>query len=131
MTTTPYIPAAEANRMIRKTLKEAYPGIKFKVRHHPPASYIDWPADEPGPSRLAVARLLWPFRGCQYDAHSMCYIDRQSELDGIRTQFGTRHIHCNNGISRSGSDHPDSANYPQNPSPTIERFSIGSRTPPF
>ena len=128
MTTTPYIPAAEANRMIRKVLKEAYPNVKFTVQYHPPASYIDWPADEPGPSRLSVARLLWPFRGCQYDDYSMCYIDRQSELDGIRTQFGTRHIHTNNGVGR---DHPDSANYPQNPSPTIERFSIGSRTPPF
>lgn len=131
MSTPNYIPAAEANRMIRKVLKEAYPNIRFKVQYHHPATYVDWDANQPGPSRLAVARLLWPFRGCQYSDYSETYIDRQVELDGTKVQFGTRHIHCNNGISRSGSDNPEAANYPQNPSPTIERFSLGSRTPPF
>jgi len=125
---TNYIPATLANRMIRQVLKEAYPDVKFKVYHIRPATYVDWDVNQPGPSRPALAQLLWPFRGVRYDDHSMCYIDRQVELDGIRTQFGIRHIHCNNGISR---DHPDSAEYPQNPSPTIERFSLGSRTPPF
>ena len=125
---TNYIPATLANRMIRKVLKEAYPNVKFKVYHIRPATYVAWDVNQPGPSRLALAQLLWPFQGVEYSDHAMTYIDREVELDGARMRFGTRYIHCNNGLGR---DHPDSAEYPQNPSPTIERFSLGSRTPPF
>lgn len=125
---TNYIPATLANRMIRKVLKEAYPNVKFKVYHIRPATYVDWDVNQPGPSRLALAQLLWPFRGVQYSDYSESYVFRQVELDGAEVQFGTHHIHVNNGVGR---DHPDSANYVQHPSPTIERFSIGSRTPPF
>ncbi|HEX5520205.1 MAG TPA: LPD29 domain-containing protein [Longimicrobiaceae bacterium] len=67
-TTTRYISCADTAKMIRKALKDRFPGIKFSVRSHVYAGgasiNIKW---ENGPKAADVDALVAPYRGADFD----------------------------------------------------------------
>lgn len=126
MTTPTLIPIAQTNKLIRQVLKEVFPGIKFSVYAQHTTTYVDWPNTEPGPTRTQVSRLLWAFRGTDYDDSSMCYVSRRVIFDGHLTQFGSRFILANNGARDF-----DTKPYPEHESPTLLRFAEQHRKAPF
>jgi hypothetical protein len=63
--TTEYISGAEANRMIRARLKQAFPGVKFSVRKTAGGSTnVRW---TDGPTRRMVGAVTAEFTGETFD----------------------------------------------------------------
>jgi hypothetical protein len=84
-----YISQVETNKMMRKALKDAFPGVKFSVRGHDSSSRVIW---EDGPSEDAVNKVVQQFRGASFDG----MIDLESPVshmvNGEEVHYGSKYI---------------------------------------
>jgi hypothetical protein len=97
---TRYISCTETAKLVRKALKENFPGIKFSVKKSVGGSsiYVRW---TDGPADLAVEQVVKFFEGATFDDS----IDLKSyvtvEMDGEEIHFGADYIICNRSMSRA------------------------------
>ena len=98
---TDYISITETNKLIRKVLKESFPGVKFSVRGR---SYsmggstdIYW---TDGPNAKQVEGLISVFEGSYFDGMIDYKGSRYGTLDGQEVSFGPDFIFC----TRTDSD---------------------------
>lgn len=92
---TKYISLNDTNKLIRKALKEAFPGVKFSVRGKSysggASTDIRWTN---GPTQDQVDPIAQQFRGAYFDG----MIDMQSsvyhEVDGEQVRYGADYIFC-------------------------------------
>lgn len=96
-----YISCADTAKLIRKALKESFPGVKFSVRSKTYSGgasinvgYTD------GPTKAAVESIVKTFEGSYFDGmidyKGSCY----GSLDGEKVSFGADFIF----VERSASD---------------------------
>ncbi len=93
---TDYISITETNKLIRKVLKESFPGVKFSVRGR---SYsmggstdIYW---TDGPNEMQVKGVVSVFEGSYFDGMIDYKGSRYATLDGQDVSFGPDFIFCN------------------------------------
>lgn len=97
---TKYVSVADTAKLIRKVLKEQFPGQKFSVRSN---SYsggasirVNW---VDGPSRKAVEAAVSYYKGATFDGMIDLkeYVSR--EEDGQRVHYGSDYIFCDRDAS--------------------------------
>ncbi len=98
--TTRTISTTETAKLIRKTLKDAFPGVKFSVRSSSYAggssirvSYTD------GPCQEAVDAAVKPFAGGSFDGMTDSMSYHTSELNGEKVRFGADFVFTNRDMS--------------------------------
>ena len=93
---TDYISITETNKLIRKVLKESFPGVKFSVRGKSYAgggsTNIAW---TDGPNAKQVEKLVSVFEGSYFDGMIDYKGSRYGTLDGQDVSFGSDFIFCN------------------------------------
>ena len=95
-----YISITETNKLMRKVLKESFPGVKFSVRGKSYAgggsTNIDW---TDGPSSKQVESLISVFEGSYFDGMIDYKGSRYAWLDGREVSFMADFIFCNRNDS--------------------------------
>ena len=81
---TDYISQTETNKLIRKVLRESFPGIRFSVRARGGSTNIDW---TDGPNANQVERLVSTFEGSYFDGMIDYKGSRYAVLDGKEVHF--------------------------------------------
>ena len=81
---TDYISQTEGNKMIRKVLKESFPGVKFSVRTSGGSTNITW---TDGPNADQVETLTSVFEGSYFDGMIDYQGSRYAWLDGREVHF--------------------------------------------
>lgn len=88
-----YIPVADTAKLVRKALKESFPGVKFSVRSD---SYsmgasirISW---TDGPCSKDVDSVVDQFKGANFNGMEDIKEHRKSTLNGERVRFGADYI---------------------------------------
>lgn len=92
-----YLLPKEVAKLIRKTLKAAFPSTKFSVRTSRSSSInIDW---TDGPTIKEVDNLVKVFEGASFDG--MCDLESPNyhEIDGVPVSLGTRYVFAHREIS--------------------------------
>lgn len=95
---TVYISQTETNRLIRKVLKESFPGVKFSVRTRGGSTNINW---TDGPNQKQVESLISVFEGSYFDGMIDYKGSRYAWLDGHEVSFMADFIFCHRGWSES------------------------------
>ena len=92
---TDYISITETNKLIRRVLKESFPGVKFSVRGKSYAgggsTSIYW---TDGPNEKQVESLTSVFEGSYFDGMIDYKGSRYGTLDGREVSFGPDFIFC-------------------------------------
>ena len=81
---TDYISQTETNKLIRKVLKESFPGVKFSVRTRGGSTNINWTN---GPNAKQVESLISVFEGSYFDGMIDYKGSRYAWLDGREVSF--------------------------------------------
>ena len=92
---TVYVSCADTAKLIRKTLAETFPGVKFSVRsktYSGGASVTIYYTDGP-PERL-VERAVSHYRGEDFDGMIDLATAIYHEVDGQRINYGSDYIHA-------------------------------------
>jgi DNA polymerase III alpha subunit (gram-positive type) len=95
-----YINCTETAKLIRKALKENFPGTKFSVKKSAGGSsvYVRW---TDGPAETKVSKVVKFFEGATFD----CTVDLKSyvsvEIDGEEVQFGADYVICQREMTRA------------------------------
>jgi hypothetical protein len=102
-----YLSCAETAKLVRQSLKEAFPGIKFSVRsmtYSGGASIgVSW---EDGPCEAQVDPVVDRFRGAYFDGMEDC---KGSRFAMITTDAGLEQMHFGADFIRLGRAHSDQA----------------------
>ena len=97
---TRYLSCAETAKLVRKALKEGFPGVKFSVRskvYSGGASIsVGW---MDSPTEKAVEEVTEQFQGADFDGMIDLKTYRKSYLNGERVSFGADFIFCNRDYS--------------------------------
>lgn len=95
-----YLSCAETAVLVRKALKEAFPGQKFSVRSstYSGGASIDVSWTD-GPTAVAVDEVVERFRGADFDGMIDLKTYRDSYLDGQRVSFGADFIQTHRRLS--------------------------------
>ncbi|WP_027730081.1 LPD29 domain-containing protein [Variovorax paradoxus] len=92
---TKYISCAETAKLIRKALKESFPGIKFSVRssvYSGGASVsVGW---TDGPNRAQVEAVAGVFKGAYFDGSIDLKGSTYALIDGEQVSFGADYVFC-------------------------------------
>jgi hypothetical protein len=95
-----YLSVTETAGMVRKALKESFPGVKFSVRS---SSYsggasirVGW---IDGPNSNQVERVAHVFKGAYFDGMIDYKGSTYSMIDGEQVSFGADFIFCNRDYS--------------------------------
>jgi hypothetical protein len=98
---TKYYSTTETAKLIRSTLKQAFPGIKFSVRSDKYAggssirvSWID------GPTQKDVDAIASGFSGSGFDGMTDCKHNKDNTLNGEAVSFGVDFIFCDRDTSK-------------------------------
>ena len=95
-----YVSMAETNKLIRKVLKESFPGVKFSVRGQSysggASTDIGW---TDGPNEQQVNALVSVFKGGYFDGMIDYKGTRYAWLDDQEVNFATDFIHYNRDYS--------------------------------
>ena len=90
---TEYLSCAATAKLVRKALKDAFPGTKFSVRSE---TYSMGAAIRvsygPGPGVDQVKAVTDQFRGAAFDSMNDCMTYKTHVLDGREVQFGADFI---------------------------------------
>ncbi len=89
---TDYISQVETNKLIRKVLRESFPGVKFSVRTRGGSTNINWTN---GPNTNQVERLVSAFEGSYFDGMIDYKGSRYAMLDGKEVHFMADFIFTN------------------------------------
>ena len=99
---TTYISVTDTAALVRKALKEAFPGVKFSVRsskYSMGASIgVSW---TDGPNGAQVDAVVKIFEGSYFDGSQDLKGSRYAMIDGKRVSFGADSIHTSRRHSRS------------------------------
>lgn len=87
-----WISAKDTAAMIRTSLKEAFPGVKFSVRSDNNAVRVNW---IDGPSAAQVEAVANVFKGGYFDGMIDYAGTIQHMINGEVVQFGAKYIFCN------------------------------------
>jgi len=82
---TTYQSHADTNKLIRKALKEAFPGIVFSVRKSGGSTYICW---TDGPTQRAVDKIAKHFQGATFDGMTDYRGGAVHSMNGEEIHFG-------------------------------------------
>lgn len=93
---TDYISQVETNKLIRKVLRESFPGVKFSVRTRGGSANINWTN---GPNTNQVERLVSAFEGSYFDGMIDYKGSRYAMLDGKEVHFMADFIFTNRHYS--------------------------------
>ena len=93
---TDYISQTETNKLIRKVLRESFPGVKFSVRTRGGSTNINW---TDGPNANQVERLVSAFEGSYFDGMIDYQGSRFAMLDGREVRFMADFIFTNRHYS--------------------------------
>ena len=93
---TDYISQADTNKLIRKVLRESFPGVKFSVRTRGGSTNIGWTN---GPNAKQVERLISAFEGSYFDGMIDYKGSRYATLDGREVHFMADFIFTNRHYS--------------------------------
>ena len=95
-----YISVVDTAKIIRRCLKEAFPGIKFSVRS---SSYsmgasidVKW---TDGPAEVQVEAVVGRFKGSYFDGMIDYKGSVYAEYDGEPVHFMSDYIHCHREYS--------------------------------
>ena len=91
-----YISAVEVAKMVRKVLKEAFPGMKFSVRSDHSSIRIRW---VDGPTTAAVESLVNRFSGSSFDGMIDLKTSNKILLDGEPVDFLSDFVFCERDVS--------------------------------
>jgi len=95
-----YIEETEVAKMIRQTLKESFPAVKFSVKTHKYSggSSIDvgWTN---GPTREMVETKVGHFHGATFDGMQDLKEYHESELNGQKVRFANDFLFFNRRVS--------------------------------
>lgn len=93
--TTEYISIADTAKLVRQSMKEAFPGLKFGVRSKSwslgGAVYVSW---TDGPNATQVEAVAGRFAGSYFDAGIDYKGSVSHMLDGRRVRFCADSVHC-------------------------------------
>lgn len=99
---TTYLSTTETAGMVRKALKESFPGVKFSVRsskYSMGASIsVSW---TDGPNTAQVNAVVKIFEGSYFDGSQDYKGSRFAMIDGKRVSFGADSIHTSRHHSRA------------------------------
>jgi hypothetical protein len=90
-----YISAKDGNKLIRKALKEAFPGVKFSVRGTD-STNVNW---VDGPTEDEVSSIVSRFAGSYFDGMIDYKGSIYAEMDGNPVGFLADFIFCNRSYS--------------------------------
>jgi hypothetical protein len=83
----------EIAQMARKTLKLAFPGVKFSVKSKRGSTYggldVAW---QDGPTSAQVDAELAGFRGSEFDGYQDLRIDLVKPIGGVQAESGANYI---------------------------------------
>jgi hypothetical protein len=95
-----YLSCADTAKLVRKALREKFPGVTFSVRssvYSLGASIrVGW---TDGPRRAVVDPVVQRFSGATFDGMIDLKSYHDSELDGERVHFGADFIFCHREVS--------------------------------
>jgi hypothetical protein len=91
-----YISQKDTNVIIRKALKEKFPGVKFSVVGSDGATNIDW---TDGPSDNAVYEFKAQFEGASYDGMTDMESTRYGTHEGEQVVFGAKYVFTHRSVS--------------------------------
>lgn len=101
VTSPRYIDTADQAKMIRRSLREAFPGVKFSVRtsRYAGGSSIDvhW---RDGPSEAQVEAVVGRFRSGGFDGMTDCKYKIGRYMAGEEVRFGADFLHLRRDYSR-------------------------------
>lgn len=86
---TRYISQTETAQIIRKTLKEQFPKVKFSVKQHYNSIYVRW---TDGPALTRVSPVVKAFEGSTFDGMYDLKSYVTSEYEGEEVQFGADYV---------------------------------------
>ena len=100
MTDTHYLTCAETAKLVRKSLKEAFPGIKFSVRSHTYSmgASIDV-AWRDGPTTQEVEAVARVFAGATFDGMTDYKGGVVHQFNGRIVHFGADFVFCNRDVT--------------------------------
>lgn len=111
---TKYFTCAETAKMIRKALKEAFPGVKFGIRSHTYAGgasiNIGW---TDGPNAAQVQAVAAHFEAAYFDGSIDYKGSIYHMIDGQQVHFGADFIHFNRDYSDASIQRAIAALYRQ------------------
>lgn len=100
-----YISCADTAKLIRKALKENFPGVKFSVRSdtYSGGASIDvkW---LDGPAAPSVEEVVIQFKGATFDGMTDMKSYHTSSLNGEEVHFGADFVFCKRSLSRTFID---------------------------
>lgn len=100
MTLARYITCAETAKLIRTTLKRAFPGTKFSVQSKTYSGGASIRVNyEDGPSHDAVSAIACQFSGATFDGMQDLKEYHSSQLDGERVHFGADYVFVSQQVS--------------------------------
>lgn len=98
---TQHLTVAQTASLIRRSLKEAFPDVKFHVRSHTYSGgasvSVDW---LDGPNQTQVEAIAHRFRAAYFDSSIDYQGSRFAMFDGRKTHFGADFVHCQRSFSR-------------------------------
>ena len=91
---TKYLNATETAKLVRQSLKEAFPDVKFSVRRKTYSGgasvSVGW---QDGPNEAQVAAVGGIFRGSVFDSSQDLRLNTYAMMDGQLVSFGADYIH--------------------------------------
>lgn len=91
-----YISHTDTNVLIRQSLKDAYPNVKFRVAKRGNSTDISY---TDGPSSMEVEERVAQFRGASFDGMTDMESPVSHEVDGETVHYGANYIFATREIS--------------------------------
>lgn len=95
-----YLRCADTAKLIRKALKEAFPGIKFSVRSDTYAGgasiRVNW---TDGPTQRDVDKIARTFSGATFDSMTDMKEYKRQTMNGQPVSFGADYVFCSRDIT--------------------------------
>lgn len=88
---TIYLTRAETNKLIRKALRESFPGVKFSVRRSSGSTYVNW---TDGPTKAEANAVASKFEAAYFDSMTDYQGSNIHTLAGQEVHFGGNFIFC-------------------------------------
>jgi len=95
-----YVTVTQTAKLVRRTLKEAFPGVKFSVRCRDGGSSINinW---TDGPTAQAVRDSIFHLEGGHFDGMTDSMNHVSHEVEGVQISYGANFIFENRGYSKA------------------------------
>mgnify|MGYP006448000435 CR=1 FL=1 len=100
-----YLSCAETAKLVRRALRESFPGVRFSVRSDTYSGgasiHVTW---TDGPTAARVEPVAKTFAGAGFDGQQDMKVFKRHTLDGEAVHFGADFITCRRDISDAFRD---------------------------